>query len=188
MVTVQLPDVRAQLEATVPLVVSDEVRVTVPDGTLATLVTSAIATEQEPVRPTVTELEQETLVEVSSFTTVIVPDVPTLPLWPGKELESPPYVPVTVAVPGATPVNITLQLPPVSVQLALTVPTVVSEDWNETVPVGMFVGVVVSATVAVHADVAPMLMLAGVQLTLVEVLSFVGALTVMAAETPTLPL
>jgi hypothetical protein len=80
-VTVQVPEVRLQLAATVPTVVSDEVKLTLPDGLLAGVVVSETVTEQEPVRPTATEAEQETAVEVESLTTVIVPDVPELPLW-----------------------------------------------------------------------------------------------------------
>jgi hypothetical protein len=79
-VAVQLPDERVQLAATVPIVVSDERKVIVPVGAFATLVASVTVTVQEPVRPTVTEAEQDTAVEVSSLTTVIVLDVPELPL------------------------------------------------------------------------------------------------------------
>jgi len=80
MVAVQLPPDNVQLPSTVPTVVSDDTKVTAPDGMFATLLESVTVTEQEPARPIVTEAEQETLVEVSSFTTVIVPDVPELPL------------------------------------------------------------------------------------------------------------
>ncbi len=80
-------------------------------------------------------------------------------------------MPVTVAVPGATPVKIALQVPPLKVQLAATVPTAVLDEVNVTVPVGVLAGVVVSATVAAHVEVPPMLMEARLQTTVVDVLS-----------------
>jgi hypothetical protein len=66
-------------------------------------------------------------------------------------------LPVTVAVPAATPVKVTEQLVgltvPVRVQLAPTVPTAVLDETKVTVPVGA-VGVgEVSVTVAVHVEV-----------------------------------
>jgi len=79
-VTVQLPPDNVQLAPTVPTVVSDEDRLTEPDGVLAGFVVSATVTVQEPEEPTVNEAAQDTTVEVSSFTTVIVPEVPVLPL------------------------------------------------------------------------------------------------------------
>jgi len=62
---------------------------------------------------------------------VIGPDVPMLPKW----LESPTYVPVIVALPGATPVKDTVQLPADNVQLAPTVPTPVFDEVKLTDPV-----------------------------------------------------
>jgi hypothetical protein len=98
-------------------------------------------------------------------------------------------VPVTVAEPGATPVNVTEQLPVESrVQLAPTVPTVVSDELNVTLPDGIFDMEVVSETVAVQVEVPPMLMLAGAQDTEVEVLSRTTAVTVIVPEVPELPL
>jgi hypothetical protein len=80
-VTVQVPvEPSAQLAPTVPMVVSDEVKLTDPVGMLAVSVVSETVTVQEPVPLTVSEAGQSTLVEVESFTTVIVPDVPELPL------------------------------------------------------------------------------------------------------------
>jgi hypothetical protein len=80
-VTEQLPvKSRVQLAPTVPTVVSDEVKLTVPDGIFDGVVVSDTLTVQEPVRPIVTEAEQDTAVEVASLITVIVPDVPELPL------------------------------------------------------------------------------------------------------------
>src|SRR2546427_11233058 len=78
MTTVQLPPDNMQLASTVPTVVSDEVKLTLPDGVFAGVVVSETVTVQEPVRPTVTEAAQDTEVEVSSLTTLIVPDVPEL--------------------------------------------------------------------------------------------------------------
>jgi hypothetical protein len=185
-VTVQLPEEdKVQLAPTVPTVVSEEVKLTVPLGVLDGVVVSEAVTEQRTVPPTPNEAGQETAVEVESATTVIVPDVLELLLW----VESPPYVPVTVAEPGATPVKITVQLPDDErTQLALTVPTLESDEVNVTLPVGVFDGVVVSETVAVHVEVPPMLMLAGAQDTTVEVLSRTTAVTVIVPEWPELPL
>jgi hypothetical protein len=167
-VTVQLSEDRVQLAPTVPIAVLDEVKLTEPDGTFDGVVVSVTVTVHVEVPPGRIVLGlQETLVDALSFVTVIVPEVPELPLW----VESPPYVPVTVAEPGATPVNVTVQPPDDKVQLAPTVPTVVSEDVNVTLPVGAFNGVVVSETVTVHVEVPPMLMLLGEQATAVEVLS-----------------
>ena len=50
-------------------------------------------------------------------------------------------------------------------------PTAVLDEVKLTLPVGTFAGVGVSVTVAVQVEVPPMLMLAGVQVTDVEVLS-----------------
>jgi hypothetical protein len=89
---------------------------------------------------------------------------------------------VTVAVPGATPVKAAVQVPADSVQLAATVPTVLSEDVKLTVPVGVFAAVVVSVTVAVQVEVLAMLMLAGLHETPVEVLSGTEAATPAVAN------
>ncbi len=184
-VTVQLPDEsRVQVAATVPTDVSDEVKLTVPDGVFAGFVLSATVTLQALVPPTVNEAGQDTVAEVSSFTTVIAPDVPELPL----RVESPRYVPVTVADPGATPVNMTEQLPDTNVQLASTVPTEVSEDAKLTMPDGVLAGLVVSDTVTVQVEAPSTLIEAGAQETTVDVLSSWAALTVILAEVPELPL
>jgi hypothetical protein len=97
-------------------------------------------------------------------------------------------VPVTVAVPGARPVSITEHEPAARVQLASTVPTVVFDDANVTLPVGVLEAVVVSVTEAVQVEVAPMLRLLALQATLVEVLSFDGGVTVTVFEVPELVL
>ncbi len=83
-------------------------------------------------------------------------------------------MPLTVAEPGATPVNAAVQVPDApSVQLAATVPTAVFDDVNvTTVPVAIREAVVVSVTVAVQVDVPPMLIEAGAHETAVVVLSF----------------
>ncbi len=94
--------------------------------------------------------------------------VPELPVW----LESPGYVPVRVVWPAATAVSWAVQLPSESVQLACTVPTLVSEEEKLTVPVGVFEGVVVSGTVAVHMDFPPESMLLGLHAMLADVVSF----------------
>ena len=187
MVTVQLPPDNVQLASTVPTVVSDEDRLTEPDGVLAGFVVSATVTVQEPEEPTDNEAAQDTEVEVSSLATVIAFDVPELPLW----LESPRYVAVMVAEPAATPMNVTEQLPPDSVQLPSTVPILVSEEDACMKPDGrVLVGFVVSETVTVHFEPPPKPMLIddGVHATTVEVSSSGAGLTVMVAEVPVLPL
>ena len=94
-------------------------------------------------------------------------------------------MPVTVALPGATPVKATLQLPDTKVQLAATVPTAVFDDVKLTVPVGVFAGVVVSVTVAVQVDVPGRVIVLGLQLTPIVVLSFT---TAIVPDVPELPL
>ncbi len=94
---------------------------------------------------------------------------------------SPPYVPVTVAVPTATPVNAAVHLPDDSVQLAPTVPTEVFEDTKLTVPPGVFDAVVVSVTVAVQVEVPVGTMVLGLQATAVDVLSLLVTVTVTVA-------
>ncbi len=92
---------------------------------------------------------------------------------------------MTVALPGATPVKLTEQLPTVRAQLAPTVPTAVFDETKVTVPVAVLAAFVRSVTVAVQVDAAPMLMLAGVQATAVDVVSLA---TVIAPDVPALPL
>lgn len=84
--------------------------------------------------------------------------------------------------------NDTLQLPPTREQLDPTVPTLVSEEMKLTVPDGTFAVVVVSETVAVQVETAPMLIDAGAQDTDVEVLSNTAVLTGIVPEVPELPL
>jgi len=95
------------------------------------------------------------------------------------------YVPLTVAVPAATPVKTAVQLPDTRVQLAATVPTAVFEDVKLTVPVAVLAALVVSVTLAVQVDVPPMLIEAGAQDTAVVVLSLA---TVIVPDVPELPL
>src|SRR5438552_16345407 len=82
-------------------------------------------------------------------------------------------MPVTVAVPAATPVKATEHLPEDRKQLAPTVPTAVSEEVKLTTPVGVFEAVVVSVTVAVQVETPVGTIEPGLQATLVEVLSLV---------------
>jgi hypothetical protein len=103
-------------------------------------------------------------------------------------VESPPYVPVTVAEPATRPVNITEHEPAASMQLAPTVPTVEFDDANITVPVGVLEAVVVSVTEAVHVEVAATLIVPALQTILVEVLSFERGITVTVFEVPELVL
>ena len=91
-------------------------------------------------------------------------------------------MPVTVAVPGLTPVKAAVQLPPDKMQLAATVPTAVFEDTKVTLPVAVREAVVVSVTVAVHVEIPPMLIEARLQLTVVDVLPTVLVTVTVAAE------
>jgi len=177
--TEQLPDTKLQLAPTVPTAVLDETKLTEPVAVFAAVVVSVTVAVQVETPPMLIEAGlQTTAVEVLSFTTVILPEVPELPLWD----ESPLYVPVTVAEPAVRPVKVTMQLETVvdvagegdNVQLAPTVPTTVLDDVKLTVPLGAAVavgGLVVSVTVAVQVDVPPMLIDAGLQTTAVEVMS-----------------
>ena len=95
--------------------------------------------------------------------------------------------------PAVVPVNVTEQLLAESVQVAaLSEPPVVPEvKVKVTVPVGVFAGVVVSATVAVTEVVQldpPKAMLHVTVGTEVEVLSFAVAVTVTVAKVLVLPL
>jgi len=92
-------------------------------------------------------------------------------------------LPVTVAVPAATPVNVTVHIPEDRLQLAPTVPTAVFDDVKVTVPVGVLDGVVASLTVAVQVEVAPGRTEPGLQATLVAVLSLPATVTVIVAAT-----
>jgi len=67
MAAVQLPLDNVQLASTVPTVMSDEERPTLPEGVFAGFVVSDTVTVQEPVRPALTEAEHDTVVVVSSF-------------------------------------------------------------------------------------------------------------------------
>jgi hypothetical protein len=94
-------------------------------------------------------------------------------------------VPETVAEPVAVPVNITEQLPANSIQLGVfSVPPVVpAVKVNVTVPVGVFAGVVVSITVAVHVDAWFITTVEGLQETVVRaVVSLLCRVTVIDAE------
>jgi hypothetical protein len=94
---------------------------------------------------------------------------------------------VTVALPEATPVKVTEQLPAVNIQLAPTVPTAVFDDVKLTEPVGVFAAFVVSVTVAVQLEVPLAEIELGLQTTAVAVLSFTIA-TEMVFDVPELPL
>jgi hypothetical protein len=90
-------------------------------------------------------------------------------------------LPVTVAVPTATPVKGTVHIPEDKVQLAPAVATAVFDDLKVTVPVGVLEPVVASLTVAVQVEVAPGRIEPGLQTTLVAVLSLPVAVTVTVA-------
>jgi len=94
-------------------------------------------------------------------------------------------VPVTVAVPTATPVKVTEQLVTLAVvdkvQLAPAVPTPVFDETKLTLPDGALAGVVVSATVAVQVEVPVGIIVLGLQATPVDVLSLPVTVTVMVA-------
>ncbi len=98
---------------------------------------------------------------------------------------------MTVAVPVATPVNVTVHFPDTRVQLGATVPTAMSDDVKLTEPVGVLEAVVVSVTVAVQVEVAVGRIVPGVQVTAVDVLSFgrapyVASWLVVVTRTPSL--
>jgi hypothetical protein len=156
-----------------PVVPGVRVNVTVPVGVLKGLVASAtvaVTLAVQLVAPrAMLQLTFPTLVEVLSFATVMVFDVPILPLC----VESPLYVPVTVAVPTATLVKVTEQLAVVGDkgQLAPTVPTAVFDDAKLTEPVGVLDAVVVSVTEAVQVEVPPGTIVVGLQATTVLVVS-----------------
>ena len=80
-------------------------------------------------------------------------------------------------LPAATPVIVTVQLPPDNVQLTSTVPTVTSDEVKLTVPDGVFAGVVVSATVTLQDPVVPAVSEAAHE-TVAEVSSSAGGVTV----------
>ncbi len=92
---------------------------------------------------------------------------------------------MTVAVPAATPVNVTEQLVTLAVvdnvQLAPAVPTPAFDETKLTLPVGALAAIVVSATVAVQVEVPDGIIVLGLQATPVDVLSFPVAVTVMVA-------
>ena len=131
-------------------------------------------TEKDTVTvwPTIAGLGDRLVMETTGGITItfftLSANVPVLVMWVG----SPLYVPVTVALPTPTPVKVTEQLPEDRVQLVPIVPTAVFDDVKLTEPVGVFEVTLRSVTVAVHVEVPPMLMLAGLHATLVEVLSF----------------
>lgn len=171
-----------------PVVPAVSVKVTVPAGALDAVVVSAtvavtIAVQLLPPSAIV-QLTLPRLVEVLSKATVTVLDVPVLPLW----VESPLYVPATVAVPGATPVRVTVHVPALNVQAAPTVAAAVFDEVKVTLPPGTFEGVVVSETVTVQVEVPVGTIETGLQATLVDVLSLLVAVIVIVAEELTLEL
>ena len=93
-----------------------------------------------------------------------------------------------MAVPAATPVNVTVHAPEARVQLALTVPTAVFDDVKVKVPVGVLEGVVPSLTVAVQVEVPPGRIGLGLQATVVAVVSLPVTVTVTVAAVLVLPL
>jgi len=94
-------------------------------------------------------------------------------------------VPVTVAVPGATPVKATEQLPANNVQLDPTLTTAVFDEVKVTEPVGVFDGLVVSVTVTVQVPVCPGATTLGLQATTVSANS---CTTEIVFDVPVLPL
>ena len=133
---------------------------------------------------------QATLVEVLSLADLVtVTDAGELVLV--LCVPSPPYMAVTEPEPAIVPVNMTEQLvtPAVVARVqvvALNAPPVLpGVKVNVTVPVGEFVGVVVSETVAVTLAlqlVAPTAMLQLTFGTVVDVLSLAVLVTVTVAE------
>ena len=101
---------------------------------------------------TITGLEQITVVEVARRFTVMLAVPLVLPEWD----ESPPYVPVTSALPLAVGVNATEQLLDDRVQIVAVNEPTGPVSANVTVPVGVVtVPGEVSLTVAVHVVAWP---------------------------------
>ena len=114
---------------------------------------------------TITGLEQITVVEVARRFTVILAVALVLPVWD----ESPPYVPVTSALPLAVGVNATEQLLDDRVQIVAVNEPTGPVSANVTVPVGAILELVeVSPTVAVHVEDWFTITDEGEQMTLVE--------------------
>jgi hypothetical protein len=163
------------------------VKLTIPVGVFDGVVVSAtVAVQVEVPVGTIVAGLQATVVVVASFAvTVMVLDAVGVPgLW----AVSPPYVPVTVAVPAVVPaMKVTEQLPADKVQLVPTVlPVAVPETVKLTVPVGvMAVPVEVSVTVARQLEVWPTNIELGLQATVVEV---ERKFTVILLEVPVLVL
>lgn len=97
-------------------------------------------------------------------------------------------MPVTVAVPGATPVRVTEHVPALNVQVPPTVAAPVLDEVKLTLPPGTFEGVVVSATVTEHEEAPVGTIVLGLQAILVDVLSLLVAVTVIVAVPLTLEL
>ena len=91
-------------------------------------------------------------------------------------------MPVIVAVPAPVDVNVTLQDPLASMQLAgLTVPVPVPVTAKLTVPLGVVAPApLVSATVATQFDVPPTVTVLGVQTIVVDVMRSVTVTVVVA--------
>ncbi len=97
------------------------------------------------------------------------------------------YVPVTVKLPAATPIIVTVQLLPDKVQLGSTAPIPRSDEEKLTVPVGIFNGFVESATETAQELTVPAFSEAG-QDNVTEVSSLAGLVTLIVAEVPEPPL
>jgi len=114
---------------------------------------------------TITGLEQITVVEVARRFTVML----AVPLVLSEWDESPPYVPVTSALPLAVGVNATEQLLDDRVQIVAPNEPTGPISANVTVPVGVILELVeVSPTVAVHVEAWLTITDEGEQMTLVE--------------------
>ena len=171
-----------------PVVPAVRLKVTEPEGAFDAVVVSttvAVTLAVQLLPPSgIVQLTLPTVVEVLSSATVIVLEVPVLPLC----VESPAYVPVTVAVPAATPVRAAVHLPALKVQAAATVTTPVFEEVKLTLPPGTFEGVVVSETVTVQVEIPVGTTVTGLQAIVVDVVSLLVVVTVIVAEALTLEL
>jgi hypothetical protein len=149
-VTEQLPEARVQVAELKDPAAPVSAKLTLPcGGTIVPSEVSDTVALQDDAWFTTTGLEQTTVVDVVRGPTMILEATLVLPPWD----ESPPYEPVTCALPVAVGVNVTEQPPDVRVQVIELNEPLGPVSENETVPVGVTVELVeVSLTVAVQVE------------------------------------
>ena len=148
-VTEQLPETRAQVAELKDPGAPVSVKLMLPDGVIVVPGdVSETVTVQDEAWFTKTGLEQTKAVEVVRGSTVILAAALVLPPCD----ESPPYVPVTNALPLAAGVNVTEQLRDDREQEVELNEPAGPVSVNLTIPVGVVELALVSVTVAVHND------------------------------------